>query len=499
MTGKLAGLIACALSIMLLSIPVSANGSSTTGIENSSVIDEYVSREMKAGAIPGVSVGIVEGNETTYLKGYGVADSKGTPVTPQTVFTICSVGKVITALAIRQLVNEGSIDYDAPVQKYIPWFTLADAGAAAAITIRDLINHSSGISTATGVEAYTYNQKYTIEQVVRKLGSVKPDRPVGQSFEYSNMNFIILGLVIEKVTGQTYEQYIRQNILDKLGMKNSFLSQEAVKGAPLAMGHCVAFGVTIPANIPFPTAQVPAGFQLTSAEDMARFVSLYISNGYVNGASVIPKNELSELNPPYEAFSTSDKRYNEYWIIDQGNPQGDGGYYGHVGGSSCFSTVMLINPVLKKAIVVLANCQNGSITAQTIGNGIAAILSSGKMPVRIQPGRASSPASALIAIILIFLLVIRFVWIRRFRLNLNRGGSRRSFALISFLLLDVAFPLAILIGMPMGFDMTWRFYFAANMELAIVLLLAAASFGAVGVAKGIVLIRRVSVKAINND
>jgi CubicO group peptidase (beta-lactamase class C family) len=492
----LTSIAATLLVFTMFTTPAFADGTDASAQTYAQKIDEYVAAQMKQGNIPGVSIGIVEGNEITYLKGYGTADTKGTPVTPQTPFTICSVGKVFTALAIRQLANEHKLDYDAPVQKYIPWFTLADAKAASKITISNLIGHNSGLSEATGVEAYTYNSKYSIEQVVRKLSVVKPDRPVGQSFEYSNMNFIILGLVIEKVSGQTYEDYVKQKILDRLGMKNSYLSEEAAKQAELAMGHTVAFGITFPTNIPFPTAQCPAGFQLTSAEDMARFVSLYLNNGYISGVSIIPNNELPELKPPYEVFKTTDVRYNEYWVKDNGYPQGQGGYYGHVGGSSCFSTFMVMNPILKKGIVVLANSQNGSITAQTLGNGIASILSTGEIPVLVKLDNSKYLVSILLAIVLLGLLVFRAFWTRRFMKNVEKGGMRRIIALGSFTLLDAALPLAILLGLPLGFDMSWQFYIAANLELAIMLLTAAVGLAAIGIVKAFTLGRRTAAKAL---
>jgi len=96
-------------------------------------IDEYVESKMRRARIPGLALAIVKDDEIVYLKGYGQADPSGRPVTPQTPFIIGSVTKSFTALAAMQLVEAGKIELDAPVQKYLPWFRVADANASAQI------------------------------------------------------------------------------------------------------------------------------------------------------------------------------------------------------------------------------------------------------------------------------------------------------------------------------------------------------------------------------
>ena len=103
-------------------------------------IEHYVQGEMAAQRIPGLALGIVEDDRITYLRGFGTADDSGRPVTPKTPFIIGSLSKSFTALAIMQLVEAGKIELDAPVQRYLPWFRVANEGASAAITVRDLLN-----------------------------------------------------------------------------------------------------------------------------------------------------------------------------------------------------------------------------------------------------------------------------------------------------------------------------------------------------------------------
>ncbi len=113
-------------------------------------IDRYIENRMKTYKIPGIALGIVNDDSIVYLKGYGIADDNGRIVTPQTPFLLASVTKSFTALGIMQLVEEGKIDLDAPVQKYLPWFRVADVKASSKITVRHLLNQTSGFSTLDG-------------------------------------------------------------------------------------------------------------------------------------------------------------------------------------------------------------------------------------------------------------------------------------------------------------------------------------------------------------
>jgi CubicO group peptidase (beta-lactamase class C family) len=116
-------------------------------------IDKYLEGQMAALRIPGLALGIVQGKQIVHLKGYGVADASGRLVTPQTPFLLNSISKSFVALAVMQLVEQGKIELDAPVQRYLPWFRVADASASAQITMRHLLNHTSGLGAAS---AYAY-------------------------------------------------------------------------------------------------------------------------------------------------------------------------------------------------------------------------------------------------------------------------------------------------------------------------------------------------------
>ena len=168
---------------------------------------------MSAQRIPGLSLGIVRDGQIVHEQGFGEADESGQPSRPRTVI-IGSLTKSFTAMAIMQLVEAGQVDLDAPVQDYLPWFRVADEAASGQITVRHLLNQTSGISPKTG-KTYQGNgdlSDQALKRAVRKLGTVELTEPVGSTFQYSTVNYAVLGLIVQEVSGQSYENYVQQRI-----------------------------------------------------------------------------------------------------------------------------------------------------------------------------------------------------------------------------------------------------------------------------------------------
>jgi CubicO group peptidase (beta-lactamase class C family) len=181
---RVAGLI---LSILVLLWP--SKGSAQSTALDTAKIDVHVEAVMASSRIPGVALGIVHEDRIVYLKGYGDAGNGG-PVTPKTLFDLASVSKPFTALAVMQLMEDGKVDLDQPVQEYLPEFQLADATAAARITVRHLLSHVSGLSTFSGRQHFfsENNSPEALAEYVRDLKDVRPTAPVGSKFQYSNSN-----------------------------------------------------------------------------------------------------------------------------------------------------------------------------------------------------------------------------------------------------------------------------------------------------------------------
>jgi CubicO group peptidase (beta-lactamase class C family) len=235
-------------------------------------IDAYVEQHMRRLNIPGVSLAIVEGDQIVHLRGFGQARPGGEAPSPQTPFVLGSTTKSFTALAVMQLVEAGKIDLDAPVQRYLPWFRVADPQASAHMTVRHLLYQTSGLPGLPGVIvlADLDGRPGAAERQARALSTLKLSRPAGAAFEYSNTNYILLGLIIEAASGEPYAEYIQHHIFDPLGMRHSYTSQALAKQNGLALGHRYWFAFPFAVrNLPIPLGSQAAGQLISSAEDMA--------------------------------------------------------------------------------------------------------------------------------------------------------------------------------------------------------------------------------------
>ncbi len=184
-----------------------------------SAIDAYVEEQRRRLHIPGISLAIIEGDRIAHYRSFGLARQGGEAPSPQTPFFIGSLTKSFTALAVMQLVEAGKVELDAPVQRYLPWFRVADPQASAQMTVRHLLNQTSGLPALPGEIALADfdDRPDATERQVRALASLKITRPVGSKCEYSNLNYNILGLIVEAASGESYADYVQTHIFNPAG------------------------------------------------------------------------------------------------------------------------------------------------------------------------------------------------------------------------------------------------------------------------------------------
>src|SRR6266498_1170367 len=168
-----------ALAALLL-LPLHASAQSQPVGRDINEMDSFVQSVMSSRGIPGVALVVIDGGQVIHQRGFGLADDSGRPVTPQTPFRIGSNSKSFTALAVMQLVEQGRVDLGAPLQRYLPWFHLADADASARITVEQLLNHTSGIPGSALYGSFT-DPHMTLEQYGRELAGIRSNSPVGSS------------------------------------------------------------------------------------------------------------------------------------------------------------------------------------------------------------------------------------------------------------------------------------------------------------------------------
>jgi CubicO group peptidase (beta-lactamase class C family) len=271
------------------------------GLTNFEEVDGYIITKMKELGIPGAALVIVEGDQIVHLKAFGVADASGHPVTPQSPFFTGSTGKSFTALAIMQLVEAGQIELDKPVQTYLPWFRVADAEASTVITVRQLLNMTSGIPQSIGQEQIANFDlgDSAIENNVRALADVALSAAPGERFEYSNANYVTLGMIIQAVSGQSYEDYIAEHIFKPLDMQNSFTSKSEAQKNGLVIGYQNWFGIPVDSpNLPFSRGSLPAGQLNMSLEDFGHYLITQLNDGNYQGVSVLSPEGIAALHHP---------------------------------------------------------------------------------------------------------------------------------------------------------------------------------------------------------
>ncbi|HXQ32399.1 MAG TPA: serine hydrolase domain-containing protein, partial [Anaerolineales bacterium] len=272
-----------------------------------------------------------------------------------TPFFTGSTGKSFTALAIMQLVEAGKIKLDAPVQTYLPWFRVADAHASALITVRQLLNQTSGLPHAIGQTqlSNTDLSDSAIENNVRALAKVELSAPPGQRYEYSNANYVTLGMIIQAVTGQSYETYIKEYIFKPLDMQNSFTSKTEAQQDGLAVGYQKWFGIAVASpNLPFVRGSLPAGQLNMSIEDFGHYLIAQLNDGSYQGVSVLSPAGIATLHHPDVQMSGSTDYYAMAWEVQNFQDVEVIRHHGQVPG---YTTDMFLVPEKNLAVAMVMN------------------------------------------------------------------------------------------------------------------------------------------------
>ena len=207
----------CVCLVALIAGPLAAQSALTARI------DSVVTVEMAKQKIPGVAIVVVRGSAIRMIKGYGEANVEHhVPVTPQTVFESGSVGKQFTATAVMLMVEDGKLALTDSITKFFP-----DAPASwKGITVRHLLTHTSGIPDYT-TDAMDYRRDYTEDEIAHLAFALTPEFPPGSRWNYSNTGYVLLGIIIHKVSGKFYGDVLRDRVFQPLGMKTARIISEA--------------------------------------------------------------------------------------------------------------------------------------------------------------------------------------------------------------------------------------------------------------------------------
>ena len=413
--------------------------------------------EMEAQRIPGLALGIVHGDRIVHVRGFGQVEESGPGVTPQTPFLIGSVTKSFTALAIMQLSEAGRVQLDAPVQRYLPWWRVADPGASAQVTVRYLLYQVSGLSKATG-NAYATSSDIddsALEDRVRALRNAELTQPVGRTWQYSNANYWTLGMIVQAVSGQSYEAYIQQHIFDPLQMRNSYTSQAEAEQHGLPAQHRYWYGFPVAAELPVDRGGLGAGGLSSSALDMARYLGLYLNDGRSGATALVSPAGAAELQRPGVPIGLDGAFYAMGWEVSQLHGVATVSHDGSDFGSH--ANVVLV-PDRRWGVV--ENAENspdeffGSHRMTSIANGVTGMLIGQQPPA---PTSSSTKLRVVYGVVLGIIALqvggiarsVRIIrWWRAVPLQRPRGPLQIGLRVGLPFLVSWSWALIVLIGLP---------------------------------------------------
>lgn len=264
--------------------------------------DNYVHQVLKTFDVPGLSVGIVKDGKIILTKGYGVRRlGEAAPVTEETLFSIASNSKAFTATALALLVEEGKLKWEDRVIKYLPWFQLNDAYVTSHLTIRDLLVHHSGLPAYANDLLLFPPSTFSRQELLRKLADVPLQHDFRSVYAYDNILYIAAGEVIEKVSGITWEDFIKKRIFDVVGMQHSISRFSMLKQQKnVAYAHVKRKGqLKVVASFfdqNIGDAGNPAGGIASCAVDMTKWVAAQLDSGLtLSGGRLFASNATQEL------------------------------------------------------------------------------------------------------------------------------------------------------------------------------------------------------------
>jgi CubicO group peptidase (beta-lactamase class C family) len=346
-----------------------------------SELEPQIADAISKGRVPGLAIGVVKNGKLIYAKGFGVSKlGADAPVTSRSLFHMASVTKTFVATAVMQLVEQGKIDLDAPVTKYLPYFKLDD-DRYRQIKIRQMLSHTSGIPDVT--DYHWDKPEYdagALERFTRSFANQKLIFSPGEKFAYSNAAYEMLGDVIAKVSGESFEDYVQHNILTTLGMKDSTLLVREANPQLLTTPHVEQGGQVLVSKIfPYNRAHAPSSTLYSSIEDMSRWAIANINHGELDGKRILKRETAESMwQPVADAFSL--KEATAWFITDlQGHR-----LVLHSGGDTGFESMLILAPDDSVAIIGMTNSQLTTRFLQQFTNAALKIM------LGLKPSAASS-------------------------------------------------------------------------------------------------------------
>ncbi len=332
--------------------------------------------------IPGMAVAVVAQDRVICSRGYGTTsvEAGGCEVTPDTLFRVGSITKLMTATAVLSLVEAGKLDLDAPVTHYVPWLELSEPGGAEGITLRMLLAHSSGLPTDIA-EVGARDPEGLVRFLRTDLRHYPLAASPGRLFQYSNLGYSLLGHVAETATGQSYAQLMNDLVFIPLQMDRTTLDPTLAMTYPLSQSHRLGADGSLHVVRPFAdnTAFAPAGFAFSTVLDLAKFAQWQLSAAH-------------SVEVPTYGAGGGGRGLGPFLSPHPGSglPR-----VGHFGGISGFRALLEIYPMSKAAVIVLMNrAASVGLIRDILLEECLGLPVSGWAPAYVEPDSAAWPAYA---------------------------------------------------------------------------------------------------------
>lgn len=398
---------------------------------NSDLIDEFMVSNLRKTGLPGVSVSITKNDKVIYTAGYG-KDSKGNPITADTKMYIGSVSKSFTSFAVMQLVEEGKIKLEETVKSYLPDYVTKDKRSES-ITVSQLLNQSSGLADK-GFPEMSLKQPHSLSEEMKRLSNSKLVADPGTQWNYHNPNYHILARLVEEVSGQPYNQYIKDNILHALNMDDTTSMTFAEDASDVERGYTFFYGMQIARNI-LPHFVNGSGGIISSANDMAKWILMQNNHGQsLDGKSIISNESIKLMHTP----SGPDNDYAYGWeqdILANGSKRIE-----HGGTLFTYSSDAALFPESGYSFMVMFNSTSASgAEQQSFIDGLTSI-------VQNETPKLGLPVSFIIDMVLGVLTVFAIVFFVHSFKNANKWAERFYHRRWLRLMRNIPYVISILIG-----------------------------------------------------
>ncbi len=347
-------------------------------------LDDFVARVMKEWQVPGLALGVIQDGKPVLLKGYGYRDvEKRLPVTPRTLMAIGSNTKSFTVVLMGMLADSAKLEWDKPVRTYLPDFQLYDDFATREMTPRDLVTHRSGLPRHDGL---WYGRSFTREELYRRLKYLEPSASFRSRWQYQNLMFLTAGYLVERRTGRSWDDLIRERVFAPLEMTRSNTSVRDLPAADDAalgyvwrdcpaekaagmVGTAGAAGAGAPSSTECGLVQVPyrnidavapAGSINSDVEEMLHYIQFHIDSGRYNGRAILSKENANLMETPQMLVGDQEIWPDELGVATYGLGLSVTSYRGrklvqHGGGIDGFISQMSWLPKERIGIMVLTN------------------------------------------------------------------------------------------------------------------------------------------------